>query len=72
MAIVCNDSVGYLYQLAGGHRHASPAMAIRLEASTRWVAQRSNGRLRTVRRESLVRDPDIFDPEASLKLEFPG
>ena len=27
VAVVCNDSVGYLYQLAGGHRRASPMMA---------------------------------------------
>ena len=72
VAVVCNDSVGYLYQLAGGHRHASPSMAIKLEASTRWVAERSDGRLRPVPRETLVRNPDIFDPEASSKLEFPG
>ncbi|ODJ87818.1 hypothetical protein CODIS_19260 [Candidatus Thiodiazotropha endolucinida] len=31
LATVCNDSVAYLYQLAGKHRHASPQMATRIE-----------------------------------------
>ena len=61
VAAVCNDSVGYLYQVAGGHRHASAIMAVRLEAATRRVAARSDGRLSAVPRRSLVRFPEIFD-----------
>jgi hypothetical protein len=53
--------VSYLYQLAGQHRFASALMATRLEAQTRAVAARSDGRLDTVPRESLVRHPEIFD-----------
>lgn len=60
VAVVCNDSVAYLYQLAGRHRFASALMATRLEAQTRTVAARSGGRLGTVPRESLVRYPEIF------------
>lgn len=59
--MVCNDSVCYLYQLAGGHRYASALMAARLEARTREVAACTAGRLRTVPRESLVRHPEIFE-----------
>ena len=72
VAVVCNDSVGYLYQLAGGHRHASPMMATRLEASTRRVAQGTDGRLAAVPRETLVRHPEIFDPRAAFDVELPG
>lgn len=61
LAVVCNDSVSYLYQLAGKHRFASALMATRLEARTREVAARSRGRLRTVPRETLVRHPEIFE-----------
>ena len=61
VAQVCNDSVGYLYQVAGGHRYASAIMAVRLEAATRRVAARSDGRLSAVPRRSLVRFPEIFD-----------
>ena len=61
VAVVCNDSVGYLYQLAGGHRHASAYMAMRLEEATRRVAERSDGRLEAVPRRTLVRYPEIFD-----------
>ena len=67
VASVCNDSVAYLYQIAGKHRRASPQMAIRIERFTRKVASKSEGRLDTVPRESLVRHPEIFremDPEA--------
>jgi len=71
VAVVCNDSVGYLYQLAGGHRHASPMMAMRLEASTRRVAAGTHGRLAVVPRETLVRHPEIFDPRAALDPERP-
>ena len=60
VAIVCHDSVPYLYQLAGKHRHASPQMAIRIEQLTRKVALKSEGRLDVVPRESLVRHPEIF------------
>jgi len=60
VAEVCNDSVSYLYQLAGGHRYASALLATRIEDLTRRVARRSPGRLATVPRESLVRYPEIF------------
>ena len=60
LAIVCNDSVAYLYQLAGKHRHASPQMATRIEQVSQRVADRSGGRLEPVPRESLVRYPEIF------------
>lgn len=63
VAEVCNDSVDYLYQLAGGHCFASPRMAIRIERRTRRVAKAAGGRLAAVPRASLVRYPDIFDPE---------
>jgi hypothetical protein len=60
LASVCNDSVPYLYQLAGQHRHASPQMATRIEQISRQVAAQSEGRLELVPRESLVRHPEIF------------
>ena len=72
MAVVCNESVGYLYQLAGGHRYASPMMATRLEASTRRVAEGTGGRLAAVPRETLVRHPEIFDPRAAFDVELPS
>ena len=71
VAIVCNDSVKYLYQLAGGHRYASPQKAILLEASTRRVAERTDGRLRPVPRQTLVRHPEIFDPDAPSNVDLP-
>ena len=61
VAVVCNGSIGYLYQLAGGHRFASAIMAVRLERATGEVAERSGGRLKAVPRRSLVRFPEIFD-----------
>lgn len=61
VAVVCNDSVAYLYQLAGGHRFASAYMAMRIEQATRRVAERSGGRLKAVLRRSLVRHPEVFD-----------
>ncbi len=60
VAVVCNHSVSYLYQLAGQHRYASALLATRIEAATREVAERSDGLLETVPRESLVRHPEIF------------
>ena len=57
----CNASVGYLYQLAGNHRCASPQLAVRIEQQTRKVAARSSGRLQVVLRETLVRHPNIFE-----------
>ena len=60
LAIVCNNSVAYLYQLAGHHRHASPQMATRIEQVSRQMAAQSGGRLELVPRESLVRHPQIF------------
>ena len=61
VAEVCNGSVGYLYQVAGGHRYASAIMAVRLEEATRRVAEGTEGRLAAVPRRSLVRHPEIFD-----------
>ena len=61
VAAVCNGSVGYLYQVAGGHRYASAIMALRLEEATQRVAERSDGRLEAVPRRTLVRFPEIFD-----------
>ena len=66
VATVCNDSVAYLYQLAGKHRYASALMAARIEAQTCAVAAHSNGRLAMVPRESLVRYPEIFARDARL------
>lgn len=60
LAGVCHNSVAYLYQLAGGHRYASPLMATRIERVSRQVAAGSRGRLELVPRESLVRHPEIF------------
>ena len=60
LASVCNDSVPYLYQIAGQHRNASPPMATRIEQISRQVAAQSEGRLELVPRESLVRHPEIF------------
>ena len=60
VAIVCNHSVSYLYQLAGKHRYASALLATRIEQISRHVAIQSKGRLETVLRESLVRHPEIF------------
>lgn len=60
LASVCNDSVAYLYQIAGQHRRASPQMATRIERKSRQVAAQSGGRLELVPRESLVRHPEIF------------
>jgi len=60
VAVVCSDSVSYLYQLAGKHRYASAIMATRIEKTTHQVALRSDGRLAAVSRESLVRHPEIF------------
>jgi len=61
VAVECNHSVSYLYQLAGRHRYASALMAARLEARTREVAAHSAGRLHPVPRETLVRHPEIFE-----------
>ncbi len=61
VAVVCNGSVGYLYQVAGGHRYASAYMAMRLEEATGRVAEGTEGRLEAVPRRSLVRHPEIFD-----------
>lgn len=65
VAVVCNDSVSYLYQLAGKHRYASALMATRIESQTREVAARTGERLKVVPRESLVRYPEIFERRES-------
>lgn len=60
VAIACNDSVSYLYQIAGNHRYASPLMATQIEQSTKDVAEASKGRLQPVPRATMVRHPEIF------------
>ncbi len=60
LAEVCNDSVGYLYQLAGGHRYASPLLATHIEEASGELASQSEGRLEAVPRVTLVRHPEIF------------
>jgi hypothetical protein len=60
LASVCNNSVAYLYQIAGQHRYASPQMAMHIEQVSRQLALQSSGRLELVPRESLVRHPEIF------------
>ncbi|MDE0250001.1 MAG: hypothetical protein OXK72_03230 [Gammaproteobacteria bacterium] len=60
VAGLCNNSVAYLYQLAGGHRFASALLAIQIERKTQQVAAGTKGRLKAVPRESLVRHPEIF------------
>jgi hypothetical protein len=60
VAVACSGSVAYLYQIAGGHRFASPQLATEIEAKTRQVAADSEGRLEGVPRQSLVRHPEIF------------
>ncbi len=60
VAVACNDSVSYLYQIAGHHRYASPLMATQIERYTRFIAGVSNGRLEPVPRETMVRYPEIF------------
>lgn len=60
LARVCNDSVGYLYQLAGGHRYASPLLATHIEEASDELASQSEGRLEAVPRVTLVRHPEIF------------
>ncbi len=60
LASVCNDSVAYLYQVAGQHRYASPQMATHIEQVSRQIAAQSSERLELVPRESLVRHPEIF------------
>jgi hypothetical protein len=60
VATACNDSVSYLYQIAGNHRYASPWLATRIEQSTRVVAESSGGRLCAVPRATMVRHPEIF------------
>ena len=68
VAVACNDSVSYLYQIAGNHRYASPLLATQIEQSTKLVAETSGGRLHPVPRASMVRHPEIFygvdEPEA--------
>jgi len=70
VAEACGTTEQYLYQLGGGHRKASPALAMRVEAATRMIARGTGGRLSAVPRESLVKDPEIFDPQALVALEL--
>lgn len=68
VAVVCNRSVSYLYQLAGKHRYASALMAVRIEAQSREVASRSGGRLELVPRESLMRYPEICERDETNQM----
>jgi hypothetical protein len=74
VAIACNDSVSYLYQIAGNHRYASPILAVQIEKETQRVALTSSGRLEMVPRASMVRHPEIFSglDNESLRSEFNG
>ena len=60
VASVCNDSVPYLYQIAGKHRRASPQLATQIRETDSNGCHKTNGRLEAVPRESLVRHPEIF------------
>ncbi len=60
VANACNDSVSYLYQIAGKHRYASPLLATQIERYTTIVAETSDGRLEAVSRATMVRHPEIF------------
>ncbi len=51
----CNDSVSYLYQLAGKHKYVSALLATRIEKITRRVAVGTKSRLKVALRDSLVR-----------------
>lgn len=56
----CSTSVGYLYQVAGGHRNASVRLAARIEAHTAALASRVQGRLRQVPGRTLVLHPELY------------
>ena len=79
MSAVCNESVSYLYQLAGKHRNASPQLATRIEQVSRQVAARSEGRLELVPGLGLLFFDADLDPlygpiernEALVDLETP-
>lgn len=71
VAEACGTTVPYLYQIAGRHRRASPSLAVRIEAATREVGKGTDGELQAVPRASLVRDPEIFDPQGPSLGEFP-
>lgn len=70
VAVACNNSVSYLYQIAGRHRYASPLLAMEIERYTGIVAALSDGGLESVPRASMVRHPEIFygaDPNLECK-----
>jgi hypothetical protein len=50
----CNGSRPYLYQLANGHREASPKVGALIERHTAKVNRESDGRLPVVWRVDLV------------------
>ena len=77
IAAHCRTSVAYLYQLAGGHRRASPALARRVEAHTKALAARSAEGVTAVPGWSLVRNPATYecqfpDQEGELVLRTIG
>lgn len=53
LADLAGTSLGYLYQIAGGHRRCSADLAIRLEVASRKLRAK-NGRLPTLRRQALA------------------
>ena len=61
LAELCQTSVPYLYQLAGRHRRASPALARRVEAHTKAIAARTGGHQHAVPGWSLMRDPAAYE-----------
>lgn len=73
VAVACNDSVSYLYQIAGNHRYASPLLATQIERYTRIVADLSDSLLESVPRASMVRHPEIFygvEVETAVKVSI--
>lgn len=72
VAVACSGSVSYLYQIASGHRFASPQLATAIEEKTRQVAADSEGRLEGVPRQSLVRHPEIFRGVCPREDDQPG
>ncbi|MDH4228956.1 MAG: helix-turn-helix domain-containing protein [Nitrospirota bacterium] len=54
LARECGTTVGYLYQVAGGHRRVGVSLALRLERATSGAVCRCNLR------------PDLFPPDECL------
>lgn len=58
LARKAKTSVGYLYQLAGGHRNCGPALAVRLDRFSRELREK-NSLLPVLSRTVLC--PKVFD-----------